>query len=741
MKPAEPRTKGARGARALLAPTLAVCLGALCGAALGARGRQTAQNEQQVRRPTFRVEANLVRLDAIVTRDGEAVHDLTVDDFEVREDGAVQKLASFEHINISESRLTATPGREPNTVAESRAAAQDPRARLFVVFLDRYHTGLAGSHRMQRALGTLLERVIGPDDLVAVMTPDMAASDVTFTRRTSSIGDMLVENWAWGVRGQVTARDPEELAYEACFPERPGGDASQPGDTRAGMAENERAPARGVAQEMIDRRREKLALDALTDLALHLRGLREERKAVIVVTDGWILYRPDERLGRVRPGEQVPGLGRPGTDPQGRLVPDVGRANPGGVSRYDCETDRMRLAMIDNRRTYLDLMDTANRGNVSFYPVDSRGLPVFDTSLAETFPAAGGRGSSVLPPSVDQRLLGNRIETLRTLAENTDGLAVVNSNDIEGGLRRVVEDLSSYYLMSYYSTNAALDGKYRTIAVRVKRPGLEVRARKGYRAATAAEMTAAGDEAPTSASTVPAPVRAAFARIAVARADLPLRSHVAWISSGGATRVYACVELDARTLRQAEWAGTWRAELTLTDAGGSRVLARRSVEASGVPAGRVTETIDPEGGLPPGDYLLRARLTPPQAGLPLSDTVRFSVPAEQSTVGTARFARRNATTGRAYVATADLRFRRTDWLRLTLPLAAPAASVTAELVDQRGQFLAVPVAGRPDRDETGEAAVAELALAPLAAGDYAVRIRIDTGGTTQERVIAFRVIA
>lgn len=699
-------------------------------------GDRTAQAEQAPRQ-VFRVEANLVRVDAIVTRDGQAVRDLVADDFEVLEDGVPQKLVSFERVDITGSRITATARREPSTVAESRAAAQDPRARLFVLFLDRYHTGIDGSHRMRSALGTLLERVIGPDDLVALMTPEMAASDVTFTRRTGSIGDMLSRNWNWGIRGDMTARDPIERAYEACFPERPLGDPTQPGTTRAGMTENDAAPARQVAQEMIDRRRERMTLDALSDLTVHLRGLREERKAVLIVTDGWLLYRPDERLARPLPGGGTPGMGSPGTTPQGRLVPDADRARQMGVSGFDCESARMELAMLDNRRAYFDLMDAANRGNVSFYPIDSRGLPVFDTNLGETFPGPGARGT-ILAPGVDQRLLGQRIETLHTLAENTDGVAVVNSNDIEGGLRRVVEDLSSYYLMSYYSSNTALDGKYRTITVNVKRPGLAVRSRRGYRAATPDEVTGATPAA--GASAMPAAVQAAFAGLGGARADMPLRSHAAWLASDTTSRVFACVELDARTLRQAEWSGGWRAEFALTDANGTQVVARAAVEATGAPAARASATLEPEGGLAPGDYLLRARLTSSQGGLPLSDTVRFSVPPERSAVGSARLARRNASTGRAYLPTADVRFRRTDWLRISVPLGAPAAGVSAELLDQRGQAMTVPVPARSERDEDGEAAVADLSLAPLAPGEYAVRIRIEVGGAAQERVVAFRVI-
>ena len=77
------------------------------------------------------------------------------------------------------------------------------------------------------------------------------------------------------------------------------------------------------------------------------------------------------------------------------------------------------------------------------------------------------------------------------LASNTDGIAFLNSNDLRGQMRRLAADFTSYYLLGYSSTNAKLDGGFRTIKVRVTRPGVEVRARRGYRAASASELAAA----------------------------------------------------------------------------------------------------------------------------------------------------------------------------------------------------------------------------------------------------------
>ncbi len=111
--------------------------------------------------------------------------------------------------------------------------------------------------------------------------------------------------------------------------------------------------------------------------------------------------------------------------------------------------------------------------------MDSRGLSASDT------PIGFGRERS---PADEIQRVRRRVEGLRTLAVDTDGIAVIDTNDIDTGLKRIVADMSSYYLVGYYTKNAKLDGRFRKITVRVKRPGVNVRARRGYKAATAAEL-------------------------------------------------------------------------------------------------------------------------------------------------------------------------------------------------------------------------------------------------------------
>src|SRR5262249_60768046 len=113
------------------------------------------------------------------------------------------------------------------------------------------------------------------------------------------------------------------------------------------------------------------------------------------------------------------------------------------------------------------------------------------------------RTTALTPLAQDAAMLRTRQSTRRDLAAATDGIAVINSNDLDRGFRRITDDLSSYYLLGYYS-NGKLDGKFHSIRVRVKRPGVQVRARRGYLALTAAEAAAQSVPNPGAVNSAPA---------------------------------------------------------------------------------------------------------------------------------------------------------------------------------------------------------------------------------------------
>lgn len=443
-----------------------VSLVILVAVLLGAGG---AHQSQAPRPPQFRGGTNLVRVDVFATRNGTPLQDLTQADFEVLEDGKPQTIDSFQHIVVQPADQAAVV--EPDSVRQSLQEVADPHNRVFVIYLDTENVTVEGSHDIRKPLIDMLNRVMGPDDLVGVMTPTMAPDQITFGRKTQVIADDLTKNWIWGRADQITLDDQENM-YARCFPPQPG-EASDPS---------------ALAEALIQRRRERLALDSIRDLVRYMSNMREGRTAVITVSDGWTLYRPDQNILTPRKGDPPPGSPPPvGVGPHGIVTTKQPSGDPYAVSdRTECDRDRMELATTDDQQYFRDILGDANRSDVSFYTIDPRGLVVFDSPIGPEPPP---------PPSVDAAMAHAREESLRVLALNTDGLALLSNNDLGKQLRRISDDLTSYYLLGYYSTNAKLDGKYRTITVHVKQPGVEIRARKGYRAPTEADVAAAATAA------------------------------------------------------------------------------------------------------------------------------------------------------------------------------------------------------------------------------------------------------
>ena len=680
--------------------------------------------------PRFRAGASLVRVDAYPTLKGQAVTDLTAADFEVFEDGAPQKVESFELVQVRAGGPQETR-REPNSVREARAMAEDARARIFVIYLDTYFTDVIASHRIQRSLVKLLDRMVGDDDLFAVMTPDMSARDLALARRSTTMEGYLSKYWFWGQRGRLYPEDPVEQRYLECFPERSAPrQCAMPANNQAQVSEPADFYA-GIAKEMIQRRREKRVLDGLEDLARHLGGLRDERKAVITVSNGWLLFTPNQNLTRHAPCEKPPGVGQVGTTPDGRITTDRMRSDY-GYSKYDCETDRQTLAHLNNAQDYRDVMDVANANNVSFYPVDARGLAAVDRDINE---------DPVLGPAAEISLVQERVESLRTLADNTDGLAVVDTNDLDKGFQRIVDDMTSYYLLGYYSTNTTLDGKVRKIKVRVKRDGVDVRARRSYRAPTekeieegTAQMTAAAAATPASA------VQAALNSIGSSRAGIPLRTAVSYAMVGGGARrahVWALAELDPGLLRGEEWHGGGEVDVLLQSADGTRIDQRTGTLAGGQ---RSLNVDLGDVALPEGELVVRTRVKPAGGGLPVSDTIRLTPSADGNGPGVPVLLRRGPTTGVRYVPTADKQFRRTDRVRLELPSSDSVVTTSAEVLDRAGNSMNIPVTTAVRIEGTLTWATAEVALAPLALGDYALRLKTERAGKSNEVVTGFRVV-
>jgi VWFA-related protein len=680
------------------ASALACALAA--SAVLAVNQQPSAQQAPPVQQPTFKSEANYIRVDAYVTRDGVPIEDLTAADFEVFEDGAPQRVDAFEHVRITPAGPQVTRI-EPNSQQLGNQMATDPRARVFVLFLDIDHVPVEGSHRLKSALATMLSRMLGQDDFIGMITSRHSPSDLILARKTGTIEEQLEKYWHWG-RKDTLALDPEEELYNSCYEPFTGGEQ--------------------IIDEMIHRRREKLALDALEDLVVHLRGLREERKAVLLVSAGWLLLRENQALMRplARKGDpnQVPQVPRPplvGIGPGGRPMSSSDPSLGGTAAR--CEQHRQELAHFDAWQAFRDLMQDANRANVSFYPIDPRGLVVFDTPLS----------ARRVPGLVeDSARLRTRQNTLRSLAEDTDGLAVVNNSDLTEGLQRITADLTSYYLLGYYSSHTALDGKYHRITVRVKRPGATVRARKGYRSATADEVTRGAAEAAPAAAPANAAAANALNRLALIRPEQTLFLHATHHPGGP---LWVAGEISASVARTPAWSGGARLSIVAVDgAGNTTGIARREIkpgerdfiisipldDAQATPA-RVQVRAESAGGAPVGLEVT------PRAGEPL--LLRRSGPSPPK-------------------AAADFRFYRTEVLVYRWPLDAGETMNGARVLDRNANPMPVPTTPTEQQVEgaNGNWMSGSVTLAPLTNGDYILELTKKGSAGPMVMLVPFRIL-
>ena len=640
----------------------------------------TAQNSQSLpdrqdttSQPVFRAASNFIRVDMYATRGGEFVTDLRPEEIEVLEDGVRQRVETFEFVRIPSGGGVARAG-------EEEGAPDDGRSRVYVVFIDTNTTQLEHEKALRLSLVRFLDRLLAPDDLVALMTPDMVASDVTLGRRSTVISD-VANDARWVEREEPERENLKEFAWENCYPARGGNFAR--------------------ITEMKARRRARQTIGALQDLVTRLRDMREERKAVLFVGAGWT------------------------------FMAESALQNSSRLESEACEADRLAMLRIDYGNLLRDLGRSANRANVSFYTVNSRR----QLDMREIQPRFRN-GVGINPAMIRQRdrqIFELSNEPLKELAGDTDGLAENGTDNLDRITDRIIADTSAYYLLGYQSSNTRQDGRFRSISVKVHREGVRVRARPGY-----GGESPAPPPPPEPVSTGPAiDGRVSLALESVDRFDTAapvwLRATGAPADGGGAFWFIG----EVGTLRATKsWASGGTADVEVLAADRTKVLTRAFdlKQADSAFSGRVPET----GTLPAGDYTVRVRLTPSgEDRNAVHESMRVRVEDGASGFGGAILLRRGASSRLDYVQTADPRFRRNERLRLELPTGS-TAEVSARILDRMGQPLQLraQVGERPDAAGAFRWIVVDAPVAGLAPGDYAVEVTQD--GVSQ--VTAFRIV-
>ncbi len=629
--------------------------------------------------PIFKTGINFVRVDAIVTDNkGAPVVDLQQTDFEVSEDGKPQSIETFRLVKIDTSAPAPASYRSLRTRADEEAAAANEDSRIFVFFLDDYHVRLGNSMGARKPLVEFVRNNIAPNDLLAVMYPLTPIDAVSLTRDHQSIIHTL-ERFE-GRKFNYEPRNDIEQRY-SLYP-----------------------------AEVVERIRRQVALSAIEGLAVKLGAFREGRKAVIVVSEGYTAMLPPQLRD---PVASMPGLGNPN------------RRNPTAGQNSITEDRADMAAQLDLQREMQDVFAAANRSNTALYTVDPRGLSTGEFDINENVGLT--RSSDSLRQTQD---------TLRVLADETDGRAIVNRNDLARAMKQIVVDSSAYYLLGYNSSQAPQDGKFHEIKVRVKRSGTQVRARKGYWALTptdTARVTAAAKPGPPPAiskalASISEPTRGRFVRTWVGTSR----------GADGKTKLtFVWEPLPAQPGMRRD--AVTSISLIAASPDGETYFRGRVPDPATAPAPTDGPAVTPgrPGGsvsfeVPPGRVQLRMSIQGGDAALD-SDDREVIVPDMTSTevmFGTARIhVARNALELRALtkaldaMPTADRDFRRTDRLVIRADAYAPgslALKVTSRLLNKQGQRLAdIPVTAPP---AAGQPYLIDLPLASLAPGEYLLEL-------------------
>ncbi|MEO6223673.1 MAG: VWA domain-containing protein [Vicinamibacterales bacterium] len=632
---------------------------------------------QTPQRPVFTTRIDTVSVDVIVTdKDGRPVTDLTKADFQIQENKKPQTIESLKLIRIDDTQdVDPAKNREIRSLDDqARETARDD-VRVMVVFLDDYHTRLGNSMVVREKLSRFV-RGLNPRDLVAIMTPLLSTAGVTFSRNHDATARQIMA--FQGRKFDYTSKHPAEEVYRYMQPQQ------------------------------IEMLRNQIVTSALEGLCVYLGTLREGRKTIVYVSEGLTTSIPPG----ARTSGLMPGQGTPTQQPPTGLAAQM-EAQRAVQSQQVILMDYLRF-----------IFAAASRSNTSIYTLDPRGLAASEFDIADTVSLED-----------DRRALNESTDVLRTLASNTEGRAMVGSNDPLPGLQQMLRDSSAYYLLGYTSTEAPRDGKFHPIKVTVTRKGVQVRGRSGYWAYSDEDVARAS--APS--FTRPPEVEKAFDMIAEPAAGRIIRS---WFA--GARRP------DGRTDVTLVWEALRPngpevpARVSVTATAGGQVVHRgrvlKSADATGRVAGQVTFAA------PPGPLSVRLAAESEAGDALDTDSREWIVPdfsGVEPTISTPRLHRaRTARDIQTLKAAATLvpetnrTFSRIERLLVRFEVHAPAASAPVlRLLNRNGDKISEwPVTSR-----AGGGHEAEMPLSGVPPGDYLIEIASSTEPGAAKSLVAFRL--
>jgi VWFA-related protein len=389
-------------------------------------------------KPTFRVQVDLVTNDIVVRDDkGNFIPDLKQDEFEVYEDGVKQDITSMTVVTGGRvTNVMAPPPPPPpeGIILPPARPKTDVSGRIFLFFVDDLHLQFHNTGRVRDLFKRISKELVHDGDMFGIVSsgPSSIAVDMTYDKARL---DEAIKKIAGSelkptdiINGSSGAEGPSEVRYRA-----------------------------------------HVAFSTVNDLLNNLESVHNRRKALVYVSDGYD-FNPfqDARLGLMEPNSPF------AQNEFARSQNQMQQQNSDGTNSnaVDPLTQQQKqseqFADADLARELGELTRQANRANVTMYTIDPRGLV----------------GMGDIDEQVDPRQWSEFVrksqDSLRVIAEETGGIAVVNQNDFSKALKRIDAETSDYYVLGYYSKNPDSSRRRRQVDVKVTRKGATVWFRKEY---------------------------------------------------------------------------------------------------------------------------------------------------------------------------------------------------------------------------------------------------------------------
>ena len=404
--------------------------------AKAAKDAKTGQQEVESEFVGEAVDVNVVNVEVYVTdKDGKRVRGLKEDDFVLQVDKKPVAITNFYVVDDGKARedVAAAPAPaaagEPDVPALAEEEVPDEQRLYLIVYIDNFNLRPFSRNRVIQATRTFLRSRMSRGDQVMLVTYDRSLKvRHPFTKDPEVVASALSEletQSGYGVHFDSERRDLMDFIYN---------------DARSVTEASGRVTsyAESIHNDM------SFTLDAIAKQIEILGGL-PGRKAVLYVSDGLSM--------------------RPGEDAYYALN-----------DKFKDSASLTEIFRFDLSRRFDALITQANANRVTFYTVDASGLRTYSYMEASSSTPGGGA-------QIDQTHFSNIQSSIRFMAEETGGFAMINTNNFTPLLDRMSEDFNNYYSLGFQPASSGVAGRYHSIKVSLKNKmkGVSLRFREGYR--------------------------------------------------------------------------------------------------------------------------------------------------------------------------------------------------------------------------------------------------------------------